>query len=99
MILTCLSAVILNLTPLPFNQQDMATLNRAVTEVCQKDARYGGCLARFTKSGKNSYQVSCGDKQEFDDGQYKKDVDKQIDYELRYLSAEKKEAALKKIGR
>ena len=99
MILTCLSALIINLTPLPFDQNDMRTLNRAVTHVCGKDPRYGGCLARFTKTGKLSYQVSCGDKMRFNREQYEKDVDKAIDYELRYLSEEDKKKALEKIGR
>tara|TARA_R110000851_G_scaffold233382_3_gene385925 strand:+ start:117 stop:413 length:297 start_codon:yes stop_codon:yes gene_type:complete len=98
MILACLSAVIINMTTVNFTETDMKTLTRAY-HVCQNDTRYEGCLKTFTKRSVSSYSVTCGKKENFDLDQYKKQIDMEIEYELRHLTKEQKAKALKKIGR
>ncbi len=60
--LLCFSALMLNFTTIPYNDQDLKAFTRA-QHVCSTDERYEGCLIEFIKRKQGIYRVICGKKQ------------------------------------
>ena len=92
--LICLTAAMINLTAIPYNDQDLKNFSRA-QHVCSVKE---GCLKSFQKREQGVYRALCGEKQEFS----RKELDKaELDvilYELRHLSLEEKKIKLRAIG-
>ena len=92
--LICLTAVMINLTAMPWTKKDMTNFSVAQQE-CSKTSE---CLKSFQKRDFQFYRALCGEKQEFD----RKALDKaELDvilYELRHLSLEEKKIKLRAIG-
>ena len=96
MIVACLSAMLVNVTPYPFTERDFGTLLRAQT-VCEE--RYKGCVSNFTKVQKHGFRITCGDKTKFYREEYDKQVRQQIMSELKGqgLNEEQMKKALERI--
>jgi len=94
--LACVAIGLLNISTIPFNQQDYDAITRAQV-VCEE--RYdNGCIKTFQKREQGVYRVECTNKEMFD----RKVIDivekAAIMNELKHLTKELREKKLKAIG-
>mgnify|MGYP005993101781 CR=1 FL=1 len=96
MILTCLTTILLNITDIPYNDQDFKTM-KVAQRTCSK--RYNSCLKNFQKREQGVYRVLCGDKEEFDAKALDNAEMSAIMNEIGHNSVEVQKELLKQIGR
>lgn len=95
--LTCLAIGLINLTGIPFNEQDYRAISRAQV-VCGQERYDNGCVKTFQKREQGVYRVECGYKQLLDRkaiDEYEKSI---IMEELKHLKKEIRDKKLKAIG-
>lgn len=96
MIMTCLTTMIINISNLAINEQDLKALKRS-TVVC---AEKKGCLDRFEKREEGLYRAYCGAKVSFDPEFHEKAELQMLLDEMDRLgdSEERKKQKLRNLG-
>ena len=93
--LICLTTVLLNLTNIPFNEQDFKAIARS-EQVCKE--RYKGCITTFQKREQGVYRTMCGDKEFFDREMLDSYEKSAIMEELRHLPKKEQRKKLEELG-